>query len=129
MARRAVPALLALSAFLADVGGAHAFALLVLFAAIPATFALVVACYGETVEGRAGLRRTVVAGSGLFLLVLSAAVRSPALVGGVPRIALTAAALAPFPCLYAALRIARTHGAVPEEAVAAEERRELADAA
>ena len=104
---RAVPALLALVAFLADVSGAHAFALIVLFVAIPAGFALVVACYGETAGQRTGLGRAVVAAAGLFLLVLSAAVRSPALVGGVPRIAITAAALAPFPCLFAALRVAR----------------------
>lgn len=128
MARRAVPALLALSAFLADVSGAHAFAVLVLFVAIPATFALVVSCYGDAVEYAAGLGRAVVAGLGLFLLVFSAALRSPALVGGVPRVAITALALAPLPCLYAATRIVRPRHAAPE-VVIAEERDDLADAA
>jgi hypothetical protein len=125
---RGVPALLAFSAFLADLSGAHAFAAMVLFAAIPACFALFVSCYGDAAESRDGFGRVFIAGSGLFLLVLSAAVRSPALVGGVPRIAVSAVALAPFPCLYAALRVARARRAVPE-AVATEERRELADAA
>jgi hypothetical protein len=128
MARRAVPALLALSAFLADLGGAHRFASIVLFVAIPAGFALVVACYGDTVEERTGFGRVLMAGAGLFLLVLSAAVRSPALVGGVPRIAVTAVALAPFPCLYAALRAVRTSRVIPE-AIAIDEQREFADAA
>ena len=128
MARRAVPALLALCAFLADLGGAHELARIVLFVAIPAGFALVVSCYGDTVDERAGFRRFVVAGFGLFLLVLSAAVRSPALVGGVPRIAITAVALAPLPCLYAAICIVRTRQSIPQ-AIATDERRDLADAA
>jgi len=128
MARRALPALLALSALVADLGGAHELARIVLFVAIPASFALVVACYGHRVETRTGGGRVVVAGLGLFLLVLSAAVRSPALVGGVPRIAITAVVLAPFACLYASLRTVRTRRVVPQ-AVAADERHELADAA
>jgi len=128
MARRAIPALLALSALVADLGGAHELARIVLFVAIPASFALVVACYGHRVETRTGGGRVVVAGFGLFLLVLSAAVRSPAIVGGVPRIAITAVVLAPFACLYASLRTVRTRRVVPQ-AVAADERHELADAA
>ena len=128
MARRAVPAFLALCAFLADVGGAHSFALLVLFAAIPAGFALVVSAYGDTVEHGSGLRRPITAGLGLFLLVLSAALRSPAVVGGVPRVAITALALAPLPCLYAGLRTVRARPARPE-VVATDERREFAEAA
>jgi hypothetical protein len=125
---RAAPALLAFTAFLADLAGAHAFAAIVLLAAIPAGFALFVSCYGEAVECGAGLRRVVVAGSGLFLLLLSAAVRSPALVGGVPRIAITAVALAPLPCLYAAVRVVRAPPAVPAVA-SSEERDEVAEAA
>ncbi len=128
MARRALPALLALCAFLADLGGAHAFARIVLFVAIPAGFALVVACYGDAVERRAGAGRALLAALGLFLLVLSAALRSPALVGGVPRIAVTAVALAPLPCLYAALRVVRT-GRPADGSVTLEEPDELADAA
>jgi hypothetical protein len=124
---RAVPALLAFAAFLADVAGAHALAVIVLFVAIPTGFALFVSCYGDAAEARTGLGRVAVAGSGLFLLVLSAALRSPALVGGVPRLAITAVALAPFPCLYAAMRVVRARRVVP--AVAAEEPDELADAA
>ena len=114
MARRALPALLALSALVADLGGAHELARIVLFVAIPATFALVVACYGDRVETRTGGGRVLVAGLGLFLLVLSAAVRSPALAGGVPRIAITAVALAPFACLYAGLRVVRTRRAISQ---------------
>jgi hypothetical protein len=128
MARRAVPAFLALCAFLADVGGAHGFALLVLLAAIPAGFALVVSCYGDTVDTDSGLRRAIAAGLGLFLIVLSAALRSPAVVGGVPRIALTALALAPMPWLYAGVRTARTRPA-RREFVAADEEDEFAEAA
>jgi hypothetical protein len=128
VARRAVPALLAFCALVADLAGAHEFALVLLFVAIPAGFALVVVCYGETVEARAGLGRAVLAGVGLFLLVLSAAVRSPAVVGGVPRIAITAVAIAPFPCLYAALRGVRARRVVPE-VVVSQELDDLADAA
>ncbi len=128
MARRALPALLALCAFVADLSGAHRLSLVLLFVAIPAGFALVVTCYGDTVEARTGLGRVVVAGIGLFLLVLSAAVRSPALVGGVPRIAVTAVALAPFPCLYAALRIVRARRPV-RAAMSIEAPEDLRDAA
>src|SRR5437588_2449785 len=127
MARRAFPALLALVAFAADLGGAHRFALLVLFVAIPAGFALVVTCYGDTVEGRSGGGRALAAALGLFLLVLSAALRSPALVGGVPRLSVTAVALAPLPCLYASLRIVRARR--PVRSVVIDEAGELRDAA
>ena len=100
MPRRAVPALLALTAFSCDLGGAHRFALTVLFLAIPACFALLVTCYAD-----AAGPPTVLAAVGLVLLVVSAALRSPALVGGVPRVAISALALALFPCSCAALRV------------------------
>jgi hypothetical protein len=128
MARRGVPALLALSAFLADLGGAHELALVVLLVAIPAGFALVVSCYGDTVEHGSGLGRPITAGIGLVLLVLSAALRSPALVGGVPRVAVTALALAPLLCLHAGLRTVSKRRARPEVA-ATGERTEFAEAA
>jgi len=93
MARRALPALLALIAFLADLSGAHGVALAFVLAAIPAAFALALDCYGDALEGRCGGFRPLLAGAGLVLLVLSAALRSPAVVGGVPRLALSAVVL------------------------------------
>jgi hypothetical protein len=100
MARRALPALLALIAFLADLAGAHGVALAFVLAAIPAAFALALECYGDALEARCGGLRPLLAGGGLVLLVLSAALRSPAVVGGVPRLAVSAV----FVCLslYAA---------------------------
>jgi len=90
MARRALPALLALIAFLADLSGAHGAALGFVLAAIPAAFALALECYGDALEARCGGLRPLLAGGGLVLLVLSAALRSPAVVGGVPRLAVSA---------------------------------------
>ena len=90
---RVVPALLAMSALIADLSGSHGAALVFLFAAIPAAFALALDDYGRTVEGRAGLVRLTCAAGGLALLVLSAALRSPAVVGGVPRLAISAIVL------------------------------------
>jgi hypothetical protein len=90
MARRALPALLALIAFLADLAGAHGVALAFVLAAIPAAFALALECYGDALEARCGGLRPLLAGGGLVLLVLSAALRSPAVVGGVPRLAVSA---------------------------------------
>jgi hypothetical protein len=93
MARRALPALLALIAFLSDLAGAHGLALGFVLAAIPAAFALALECYGDALEARCGALRPLLAGGGLALLVLSAALRSPAVVGGVPRLAVSAVAL------------------------------------
>ena len=90
MARRALPALLALIALLADLSGDHGLALGFVLAAIPAAFVLALECYGDTLEARCGGVRPLVAAGGLVLLVLSAALRSPAVVGGVPRLAITA---------------------------------------
>jgi len=61
-----------------------------LFAAIPAAFVYVLDCYGDAIAARCGGVRPVVAAVSLFLLVLSAALRSPAVVGGVPRLAVSA---------------------------------------
>ena len=93
MARRALPALLALIALLADLSGDHGVALGFVLAAIPAAFALALECYGDTLEARCGGLRPLIAAGGLVLLVLSAALRSPAVVGGVPRLAISAIVL------------------------------------
>jgi hypothetical protein len=90
MARRLLPALIVFAALLFDVGGGHGGALALLLLAIPAAFALLLECYGDLVEGRCGLLRPALAGLALFLVVLSAALRSPAVVGGLPRFAISA---------------------------------------
>lgn len=100
MARRVLPALLALIALVADLAGAHGAALAFVLAAIPAAFALALECYGDALEARCGGLRPLLAGGGLVLLVLSAALRSPAVVGGVPRLAVSAVVLSLL--LYAA---------------------------
>ena len=94
MSRRVVPAALAFAALVADLSRLHAFALTGLVIAIPASFALLLDCYGDALAARCGLFRPLSAGAGLLLIVFSAALRSPALVGGVPRIAVSAVALA-----------------------------------
>jgi hypothetical protein len=90
VARRALPALLALIALVADLSGSHGVALAFVLAAIPAAFALMLECYGDALEARCGGLRPLFAAGGLGLLVLSAALRSPAVVGGVPRLAVSA---------------------------------------
>ncbi|HLB18714.1 MAG TPA: hypothetical protein VK613_06245 [Gaiellaceae bacterium] len=87
MPRRLLPAVLVLSALLSDVGGAHGLALAFLLCAIPAAFVLVLDCYGDVLEARSGAVRPALAGLSLALLVLSAALRSPAVLGGVPTLA------------------------------------------
>ena len=93
MARRFLPAVLGFAALLADLTGAHGLALAMLLGAIPAAFALMLDCYGDALRSRCGPVRPLVAGAGLVLLVLSAALRSPAVVGGVPRVAVSAVVL------------------------------------
>ena len=93
MVRRALPFLLALSALTADLSGAHGVALGFVLASIPAAFALALECYGDALEARCGGLRPLLAAGGLVLLVLSAALRSPAVVGGVPRLAVSAVVL------------------------------------
>jgi hypothetical protein len=85
--------MLALIALLADLSGDHGVALGFVLAAIPAAFALALDCYGDALEARCGGVRPLVAAGGVVLLVLSAALRSPAVVGGVPRLAVSAVVL------------------------------------
>ena len=103
MARRALPAVFALAALVADLAGAHGFALAMLFVAIPAAFVLMLDCFADFLDARCGARRSLTAGAGLVLLVLSASLRSPAVVGGVPRIAVSAIVLSLL--LYAGLAV------------------------
>ena len=93
MLRRALPALLALIALVADLSGSHSVAHGFLLAAIPAAFALALECYGDALEARCGGLRPLAAAGAVALLVLSAALRSPAVVGGVPRLAVSAVVL------------------------------------
>jgi hypothetical protein len=93
MARRPLPAVLAFVALTADLSGAHGVALAMLLLAIPAAFVLALDCFGDALHARCGPGRPLVAGAGLFLLVLSATLRSPAVVGGVPRISVSAIVL------------------------------------
>jgi hypothetical protein len=119
MARRALPALLALIALLADLSGSHGLALGFVLAAIPAAFALALECYGDALEARCGGLRPLLAGVGLVLLVLSAALRSPAVVGGVPRLAVSAVVLCLL--LYAGALVGALLAAQAPVAVPAEE--------
>jgi hypothetical protein len=93
MARRVLPAALALAALAGDLSGHHALALVALLCAIPAAFALTLDCYGDALEARCGGVRPLVAGAALLSLLLSAALRSPAVVGGVPQLAVSAIVL------------------------------------
>src|SRR5438874_5774355 len=90
MARRPLPAALAFAALVADLAGAHGLALAALLVAIPAAFVLALDCFADALQERCGPARPLVAGSGVVLLVLSATLRSPAVVGGVPRISVSA---------------------------------------
>lgn len=103
MARRLLPALLVFTALLFDVGGSHGTALAFLLLAIPAAFMLVLDCYGDALDGRSGRLKPALSALSLLLLVLSAALRSPAVVGGVPQFALSALVLALI--LYAAVAV------------------------
>jgi hypothetical protein len=93
MLRRGLPALLAATALGADLAGDHGLALAFVLASIPASFVLMLECYGDALEARCGGFRPLAAAAGVFLLVLSAALRSPAVVGGVPRLAVSAVVL------------------------------------
>ncbi len=103
MARRAAPAVLALAAVFADLAGSHGLALALLLIAIPAAFALALAYYGDALEARCGGLRPLLAALAALLLVASAALRSPAVVGGVPRVSVSAAVLSL--ALYAAIAV------------------------
>ena len=104
MARRTLPAVLAFAAFVADLSGAHGVALVALFGAIPAAFVLTLDCFADALQSRCTLIRPVVAGGGLLLRVISATLRSPAVVGGVPQLAVSAVVLSLL--LYAGLAVA-----------------------
>lgn len=117
MSRRFLPASLVLAALLADAGGGHGLSLVLLLLAIPAAFVLALDCYGDVLESRCGGLRPALAGLSLFLLVLSAALRSPAVIGGVPKLAVSALVLALL--LYAVVLIGAllpAGRAVPESA-------------
>ena len=103
MSRRLLPALLVLAALLSDAGGSHGSALVLLLFAIPAAFVFALDCYGDALESRCSGVRPTLAGVGLFLLVLSAALRSPAVIGGVPKLAVSS--LATTLVLYAAISV------------------------
>jgi hypothetical protein len=94
MARRSLAPALAVAAVVSDLAGAHGLALAALVLAIPAAFALGLECYGDALDDRCGRARPLLAAGGLVLLLLSAALRSPAVVGGVPRLAVSAVVLA-----------------------------------
>ena len=106
MSRRLLPALLVLAALLSDAGGSHGLALAFLLFAIPAAFVLALDCYGDVLESRCGGFRPALAGLSLVLLVLSAALRSPAVIGGVPKFAVSALVITLV--LYAAISVGAT---------------------
>ena len=117
MTRRPLPALLGLVALVADVAGRHGVALTLLLLAVPAAFALMLDCYGDALEARCGMVRPLVAAGALLVLVFSAALRSPAVVGGVPQLAVSALVVAQL--LYASLAagaLLRLERPVPEPA-------------
>jgi hypothetical protein len=103
MPRRLLPAILVLGALLSDLAGGHGLALAFLLLAIPAAFMLALDCYGDALEARCSLLRPISAGVSVFLLVVSAALRSPAVVGGVPPFAVSALVITLV--LYAAISI------------------------
>jgi hypothetical protein len=103
MSRRVLPAMLVLGALLSDLAGSHGLALAFLLLGIPAAFMLALDCYGDALEARCSGLRPLSAGVSVFLLVLSAALRSPAVVGGVPQLAVSALVITLV--LYAAISI------------------------
>ena len=103
MSRRSFPALLVLAALLSDAGGGHGLALALLLLAIPAAFVFALDCYGDLLESRCSGVRPTLAGVALLLLVLSAALRSPAVIGGVPKFAVSALVITLV--LYAAISV------------------------
>jgi hypothetical protein len=103
MARRVLPALLVLAALVSDLGSNHGVALAFLLFAIPAAFVLALDCFGDVLESRCRRLRPVLAGLSVGLLVLSAALRSPAVVGGVPQFAVSALVITLV--LYAAISV------------------------
>jgi hypothetical protein len=103
MPRPVVPPLLVLAALLSDASGNHGLALALLFLAIPASFGLALAWYGDVLDARCSGLRPILAGLSVLLLVLSAALRSPAVAGGVPKFAVSALIMTLF--LYTAVAL------------------------
>jgi hypothetical protein len=103
MFRRVLPAILVLGALLSDLAGSHGLALAFLLTGIPAAFMLALDCYGDALEAQCSGLRPLTAGVSVFLLVLSAALRSPAVVGGVPQVAVSALVITLV--LYAAISV------------------------
>lgn len=95
--------MLVLGALLSDLAGSHGLAVAFLLLGIPAAFMLALDCYGDALEGRCSRLRPLSAGVAVFLLVLSAALRSPAVVGGVPQLAESALVITLV--LYAAISV------------------------
>ena len=116
MVRRALPALLALIVLVCDLAGSHAAALAFVLLAIPSAFVFALECYGDALEARCGGLRPVCAAAGLALLVLSAALRSPAVVGGVPHLAVSAVVLCLL--LYGTVLVAALFAPRPASSVA-----------
>ncbi|MBA3734032.1 MAG: hypothetical protein H0W90_02360 [Actinobacteria bacterium] len=94
MSRRLLPALLVVSALLSDLGGDHGLALAILLCAIPAACVLALDCYADALGSSCSRARPVLAGVAVAVLVISAALRSPAVVGGVPHVAVSSLVLA-----------------------------------
>jgi hypothetical protein len=94
MPRGLLPAALATTAVAADHSRHRSLAVVALVAAVPAAFAFALDCYGDALQARCGGARPVLAALALLLLVVSAALRSPALVGGVPQIAVSCSVVA-----------------------------------
>jgi O-antigen/teichoic acid export membrane protein len=74
---RSLPAVLAFAALVADLQGAHGVALAFLLAAVPAAFVLTLECYGDTIAARCSGMRPALAGGGLALLAVLAALPAP----------------------------------------------------
>lgn len=89
---RLLPAALLLCSLVADGTGRHSLAFAVLLAAIPASCAGALHAYGDALAGKCGGLRPLLAGLAAALIVIAAALRSPAVVGGVPHLAVTLAA-------------------------------------
>lgn len=116
MTRRFLPGLIVFAALLFDLGGNHGAALAFLLLGIPAAFMLALDWYGDLLEARCGRLRPLLAALAALLLVLSAALRSPAVVGGVPQLAVSALVITVV--LYATISIGALWPgrAVPESA-------------
>lgn len=93
MSRRLLPPVLVVAALLSDSSSAHGLALALLLLGIPAAFVLALDCYGDLLESRCSIIRPALAGLSLLLLVLSAALRSSAVIGAVPKFAVSSLVL------------------------------------